>query len=86
MVVRNTRRLETVGDVDAELLKDQLKETGYTEEIANDIYRLSSLPTMDDRIVIAPAHREEAIEMLEATADNKGRTGFGNAEMPKRIH
>lgn len=86
MVVRNTRRLETVGDVDADLLKEQLEETGYNEEIANAIYRMSSLPTMDDRIVIAPAHREEAIEMLEATADHKGSTGFGHSEMPRRIH
>lgn len=85
MVVRNARRLETVGDVDGKLLNEQLAETEYTKDIADDIYRLTSLPTMDDRIVIAPAHREEAIEMLDATADHKGSTGFGNQEMPKRI-
>ncbi len=86
MVVRNVRRLETVGDVDRNLLHEQLAETQYTPETANDIYRLTSLPTMDERIVIAPSHREEAIEMLEATADHKGSTGFGHPEMPKRIY
>ena len=36
------------------------------------------------RFVIPPAHREESIEMLEATADAKGETGFGFKLKPAR--
>jgi len=34
--------------------------------------------------VIPPAHREESIEMIEATADVKGETGFGFKMKPAR--
>ena len=46
--------------------------------------RLTSLATFEERFVIPPAHREESIEMLEATADAKGETGFGFKERPAR--
>ena len=85
MTVRNSRRSTTVGDVNTEELERQFRETGLSGEVADDIYRLTSLPTMEPRIVIAPAHREEAIEMLEATEEYKGSTGFGRHQKPERI-
>jgi len=45
---------------------------------------LTSLPLFDQRFVIPAAHREEAMEMLESTADVKGNSGFGFKEPPKR--
>jgi nitrate reductase beta subunit len=48
--------------------------------MAEGIYYLTSLAKFDDRFVIPPAHREEAIEMIENTGDNKGNTGFGFKE------
>ena len=65
-------------------MKAAFNGTGLNKEIAEEIYRLTSLPTFDDRFVIPPAHREESIEMLEATADAKGETGFGFKEKPAR--
>jgi nitrate reductase beta subunit len=52
--------------------------------VADDIYRLTSLAKFEDRFVIPPAHREESIEMLEATQERKGNAGFGFIKKPKR--
>ena len=54
------------------------------KETADAIFRLTSLPLFDQRFVIPAAHREEAMEMLESTADVKGNSGFGFKEPPKR--
>jgi nitrate reductase beta subunit len=54
------------------------------KDTADAIFRLTSLPLFDQRVVIPPAHREEAMEMLESTADVKGNTGFGFKEPPER--
>ena len=48
------------------------------------IYKLTSLATFDERFNIPPAHREQALEMLENTSDVKGSTGFGFKEKPMR--
>ena len=62
----------TTGSAAAALL-----DVGLTEKMADDIYYLTSLAKFDDRFVIPAAHREEAIEMMEFTGDNKGSAGFG---------
>ena len=59
--VRLFKRLETVGDVDREVVQFALDECNMTGEEAEAIYRLTSLPTMDERVVIPPSHREEAL-------------------------
>ena len=59
---------------------DVLRDVGYTTEMADDVYRLTSLAKFDDRFVIPAAHREQAIEMLEFTGDRKGSVGFGFKE------
>lgn len=84
LAVRVHRRHVTVGDIDAELARVSLKEVNLNEEIADDIYRLTSLAKFDDRFNIPPAHREQAIEMMEFTGDVKGSTGFGFREIPQR--
>ena len=84
MTVRLHRREETVGDLDVKELNQALKDTGMTREEADSIFRLTSLPLFDQRFVIPAAHREEAMEMLESTADVKGNTGFGFKETPAR--
>jgi nitrate reductase beta subunit len=45
---------------------------------------LTSLCTFDDRFVIPPSHREEAIEMLKDPLEYKQSVGFGFKEQPKR--
>ena len=78
------RRWKTVGDVTEAKVTEVLADTGLTQEAAEGIYLLTSLAKFDDRFVIPPAHREQAIEMLEFTGDTKGSTGFGFRERPAR--
>ncbi|MCC7137164.1 MAG: nitrate reductase subunit beta [Planctomycetes bacterium] len=82
--VRLHRRATTVGDVDRATADRALRETGCTAEEADEIYRLTALCTFEDRFVIPPMHREEAIEMLEDPHVWKQETGFGFRAGPKR--
>ena len=84
MAVRLHRRAETVGDLPEEESKTAMKDVIMNADTADAIFRLTSLPLFDQRFVIPPAHREEAMEMLESTADVKGNTGFGFKEPPVR--
>jgi nitrate reductase beta subunit len=84
MAVRLYRRAVTVGDVDAELLARVLRDADTTAEEAEAIYRLTSLCTFDDRFVIPPAHREEAIAMLEDPQERRQSVGFGFLAGPRR--
>jgi nitrate reductase beta subunit len=84
LAVRIHRRSVTVGDINNEFAEKILSDVNLTSEIANDIFYLTSLAKFDDRFNIPPAHREQAIEMLENTADFKGSTGFGFNETPAR--
>jgi nitrate reductase beta subunit len=83
--IRLFKRMETVGDMDPAVVKQALAEVGCSEAEAEQIYRLTSLPTVDDRYVIPPMHREEAMQMLndDVLAD-KGEAGFGFREAPAR--
>jgi nitrate reductase beta subunit len=80
MAVRIYRRWKTVGDIPEQKANDVLRDVGYTPEMADEVYCLTSLPKFDDRFVIPAAHREQAIEMLEFTGDRKGDVGFGFKE------
>ena len=84
MAVRLHRRNVTVGDLSPELVETSMKEVGMTPEMAEAVYYLTSLAKFDDRFVIPPAHREQAIEMTEFTGDRKGSAGFGFTQKPER--
>ena len=75
--VRWHRRAETVGDVDRELADRMLREANCSREEADAIYELTSLCTFDDRFVIPPMAREQAIEMMKDPMEEKAETGFG---------
>lgn len=83
--IRLFKRMETVGDMDVSVVKQALAEVGCCEKEAEEIYRLTSLPTVEDRYVIPPMHREEAMQMLndDVLAD-KGEAGFGFRQAPAR--
>ncbi len=53
-------------------------------EVADAIYRLTSLPTVNARYLIPPAHREEAIEMIEDSGAATANTAFGFHHKPTR--
>ncbi|MDK1020014.1 MAG: nitrate reductase subunit beta [Candidatus Hydrogenedentes bacterium] len=82
--VRWYRRAVTVGDVDLETAERMLKEADCTVKEAQAIYELTSLCTFDQRFVIPPAHREEAIEALKDPMEHKQGTGFGFLSGPRR--
>jgi nitrate reductase beta subunit len=82
--VRAYRRQLTVGDIDAETVDRMLREADTTREEAEAIYRLTSLCTFEDRFVIPPMYREEAIEMMQDPLEAKQGTGFGFMEGPAR--
>jgi nitrate reductase beta subunit len=82
--VRLWRRAVTVGDVPFEKVEAVLREADCTPEEAEAIYKLTSLCTFEDRFVIPPMHREEAIEMMMDPLENKQSTGFGFLTGPRR--
>jgi nitrate reductase beta subunit len=84
MSVRWHRRAVTTGDITREEADAALSGSGVSPEVADEIFRLTSLARYDDRFVIPPAHREEAIEMIEETDLRKGNAGFGFMEKPER--
>ena len=84
MAIRIYRRHVTVGDISKEKSDAALAEIGFDEATAEAVYKMTSLAKFDDRFVIPAAHREQAIEMLESTADVKGNTGFGWTPKPVR--
>jgi len=82
--VRWYRRAVTVGDVDMATAQRMLHEADCTPEEADAIYAMTALCTFDDRFVIPPAHREEAIEMLRDPHEHRQGVGFGFLSAPKR--
>jgi nitrate reductase beta subunit len=84
MAVRVYRRHLTVGDITLEQARKLLQEADCTETEADDIYRLTSLCTFNERFVIPPAHREQAIEMLQDPQERRQGAGFGFLEAPRR--
>jgi len=82
--VRWWRRALTVGDVSQETAIRMLKEADCTPDEAEAIYKLTSLCTFDDRFVIPPEHREEAIEAMQDPFERRTEAGFGFLSGPRR--
>jgi nitrate reductase beta subunit len=82
--VRWYRRFKTVGDVDEKTAMRMLSEADCSPAEAEAIYALTSLCTFDDRFVIPPMHREEAIQMMQDPLEHKQSVGFGFLSGPKR--
>ncbi len=61
-----------------------LRAADCTAEEAEEIYKLTALCTFEDRFVIPPSHREEALEMLEDPHDHRQAAGFGFLSGPRR--
>jgi len=78
------RRRSVEGAVDAATLQI-LEEVGLTEESAQAIYRLTTLPTLDERFVLPPYHREMSLEAQKDPLSHKGETGLGYLKAPTRL-
>ncbi len=86
MAVRWHRRAQTVGDVDRQLVDRILREADCSAEEADEIYKLTALCTFDDRFVIPPMYREQAIEMMKEPHEHRAEAGFGFVGGPRRGH
>jgi nitrate reductase / nitrite oxidoreductase, beta subunit len=84
LAVRLYRRATTVGDFDMDAVRAVLAEADCTPEEADDIHHLTSIASYDDRFVIPPMHRAEAIEMLDEPLEAKGSSGIGLRRRPER--
>jgi len=84
LAVRSYRRALTAGDLDMQRARAMLAEADCTPEQAEAIYRLTSIASLDDRFVIPPSHREQAIEMLDEPLAAKGFAGMGFRKRPER--
>ena len=84
LAVRHWRRAVTAGDRDLDQVRKLLAEADCSPEQAEAIYNLTSIASLEDRFVIPPMHREEAIEMLEEPLLTKGMAGMGFRKRPER--
>ncbi len=84
MTVRLYMRRKTVdGAIDA-ATEQALAEAGLTAEMAEAIYRLTTQPTLEERFVLPPYHREMSIETLKDPLMHKGEVGVGFSSPPLR--
>ena len=82
--VRWHRRAVTVGDVSRELADRMLRDADCTIEEADAIYKLTTLCKFEDRFVIPPMYREQAIEMIKEPHEHRTEAGFGFVGGPRR--
>lgn len=82
--VRIHRRALTVGDITLDTAERLLREADCSPEEAEAIYQLTSLCTFDDRFVIPPAQREQAIELMKDPHEHRQSAGFGFLAGPRR--
>ena len=85
LAVRFHRRAATVGDIEPAKVERILAEADCSPEEADAIHHLTSIAPFDERFVIPPMHREEALELLgDSTLEAKGFTGVGFRTKPQR--
>jgi len=61
-----------------------LEEAQTTAEEIQEIYHLTALANFEERFVIPPMMREQAIEATEDVYAHKGHIGFGFLRKPAR--
>src|SRR6185437_15806357 len=82
--VRIYKRAETVGDISIETARQALEEAQLTPEDVESVYHLTAIAGADERMVVPPFLREQAIELgVDAQAFQEQR-GFGSLIWPTR--
>jgi len=84
MAVRYFKRAQDVDDVDQKKVDAVLREAHLSAEDAEDIYNLTALSSMNERYVMPPIQREEAVESTCSPEMCKGQCGLGNTTTPER--
>ncbi|MGF1668658.1 MAG: nitrate reductase subunit beta [Acidimicrobiia bacterium] len=84
LAVRIYKRRQSVdGTIDESTLA-LLESAGTNPAEVEDIYRLTTIPTVEERFVLPPYHREMSIEELGDPLSHKGETGLGYMSPPRR--
>jgi nitrate reductase beta subunit len=85
LAVRYSMRSKEVDDVSPDRVARVLRDAGITAAQAEAIYRLTSLCGPDERYVLPPIQREEAIEGNDCSVEVcRGQCGLGTTPTPKR--
>ena len=84
LAVRTYKRRQSVDQSIDQTTIDMLDSVGLTEARTEAIYKLTTIPTIADRFVLPPYHREMSIESLNDPLSAKGETGFGPRTAPAR--
>ena len=82
--VRIYKRAQTVGDISMESASRAMEEAQLTPDQIEDIYYLTALAGFDERMVIPPALREQAIELGVDTQAYQEERGAGFLRWPER--
>jgi nitrate reductase beta subunit len=84
IAVRIQRRSVTVGDIPAEEVTKARSVAQLDAEAVDDIFRMTALTRIKERIVVPPMLREQAIEAGMDPEQYKQEMGFGTRIPPKR--
>jgi nitrate reductase beta subunit len=77
------RRQSVAGEIDQATLA-MIEEAGSCPTEIEEIYRLTTVATLDERFVLPPYDREVGIEALRDPLTHKGETGLGCVQPPRR--
>jgi nitrate reductase beta subunit len=77
------RRKLVEGEVDQATIA-LMADAGVSTADAEAIYRLTTQPTLEERFVLPPYHREMSVEAWHDPLAHKGETGLGYLQTPAR--
>src|SRR6185312_12211734 len=77
-------RAQTVGDIAREQAERAVELGATSPEEIEAIYRLTSLAGFEERFVIPPMYREQAVELVQITQDDQAGGGAGFLHAPQR--
>ena len=84
LAVRIYKRQQSVeGEIDDATLA-MIEEAGSSTNEIEEIYRLTTVATVDERFVLPPYNREMGIEALRDPLTHKGESGLGCVQPPGR--
>ncbi|WP_305043970.1 nitrate reductase subunit beta [Geoalkalibacter sp.] len=84
IAVRLQQRAQSVGDLDEGEVARAREQAQLSAEAVSAIYRITSLTRIEERIVIPPMLREQAIEAGVDTETHRQGMGFGSRRAPGR--
>ncbi len=84
IAARLYKRSQDGNGAQSEAIQQALSLAGTTKQEVEAIYRLTSLPTYDQRFVVPPMAREVAIGGTVDPYQHKPAAGFGFRQVPRR--